>query len=82
MDKQELYKTFISKLEEALNIEDFENIDFILESIYTFGFDDKTIMMIDDILQEATLFSEFKEEEYKTEALKIKEKLWKMKKKF
>lgn len=74
MDKSELYKNFISKLEESLQNEDFEKIDFILETIYTFWLDDSTIWKIDDILQEATLFSEFKEEEYKNEALALIEK--------
>lgn len=71
MNKQELYKNFISKLEQYLNLEDFENIDFILQSIYSMGFDDNTISLMDDILQEATLFLEFKDEEYKNEALKL-----------
>lgn len=69
MNKQELYTNFISKVEEFLKLEDFENLDFILQSVYSMGFDDNTISLIDDILQEATLFLEFKEEEYKNEAL-------------
>lgn len=71
MNKQELYKNFISKVEEFLKLEDFENLDFILQSVYSMGFDDNTISLIDDILQEATLFLEFKEEEYKEEALAL-----------
>lgn len=71
MNKQELYKNFISKVEEFLKLEDFENLDFILQSVYSMGFDDNTISLIDDILQEATLFLEFKEEEYKNEALAL-----------
>lgn len=71
MNKQELYTNFISKVEEFLKLEDFENLDFILQSVYSMGFDDNTISLIDDILQEATLFLEFKEEEYKNEALNL-----------
>lgn len=71
MNKQELYTNFISKVEEFLKLEDFENLDFILQSVYSMGFDDNTISLIDDILQEATLFLEFKEEEYKNEALAL-----------
>lgn len=71
MNKQELYTNFISKVEEFLKLEDFENLDFILQSVYSMGFDDNTISLIDDILQEATLFLEFKEEEYKEEALAL-----------
>lgn len=71
MNKQELYTNFISKVEEYLKLEDFENLDFILQSVYSMWFDDNTISLIDDILQEATLFLEFKEEDYKNEALKL-----------
>lgn len=71
MNKQELYTNFISKVEEFLKLEDFENLDFILQSVYSMWFDDQTISIIDDILQEATLFLEFKEEEYKEEALAL-----------
>lgn len=71
MNKQELYTNFISKVEEFLKLEDFENLDFILQSVYSMGFDDNTISLVDDILQEATLFLEFKEEEYKEEALAL-----------
>jgi hypothetical protein len=71
MNKQELYNNFISKIESYLKLEDFENLDFILQSIYSMGFDDQTISLVDDILQEATLFLEFKEEEYKTTALDL-----------
>lgn len=71
MNKQDLYKKFISKVEEYLKLEDFENLDFILQSVYSMWFDDNTISLIDDILQESTLFSEFKEEDYKNEALKL-----------
>lgn len=71
MNKQELYTNFISKVEEYIKLEDFENLDFILQSVYSMWFDDQTISIIDDILQEATLFLEFKEEEYKEEALAL-----------
>lgn len=67
----DLYINYILPLEDALKNENFEKIDFILETIYTMWMDDKTITKIDDILQEATLFSEFREEEYKIEALNL-----------
>ncbi|RAL56578.1 hypothetical protein BLD25_02860 [Candidatus Gracilibacteria bacterium GN02-872] len=67
----DLYINYILPLEDALKNENFEKIDFILETIYTMGMDDKTITKIDDILQEATLFSEFREEDYKIEALNL-----------
>ena len=67
----DLYINYIWPLEDALKNENFEKIDFILETIYTMWMDDKTITKIDDILQEATLFSEFREEDYKIEALNL-----------
>ena len=67
----DLYINYILPLEDALKNENFEKIDFILETIYTMRMDDKTITKIDDILQEATLFSEFREEDYKIEALNL-----------
>lgn len=67
----DLYINYILPLEDALKNENFEKIDFILETIYTMWMDDKTIIKIDDILQEATLFSEFREEDYKIEALNL-----------
>ena len=67
----DLYINYILPLEDALKNENFEKIDFILETIYTMWMDDKTITKIDEILQEATLFSEFREEDYKIEALNL-----------
>ena len=67
----DLYINYILPLEDALKNENFEKIDFIFETIYTMWMDDKTITKIDDILQEATLFSEFREEDYKIEALNL-----------
>ena len=67
----DLYINYILPLEDALKNENFEKIDFILETIYTMWMDDKTITKIDDILQETTLFSEFREEDYKIEALNL-----------
>ena len=67
----DLYINYILPLEDALKNENFEKIDFILETIYTMWMDDKTITKIDDILQESTLFSEFRVEDYKIEALNL-----------
>ena len=46
----DLYINYILPLEDALKNENFEKIDFILETIYTMWMDDKTITKIDDIL--------------------------------
>lgn len=65
MKKSELYNNYLSKLEEALNADNFENIDYILESIYTIWIPEDDLDKMDDILQEATLYAELKEKEYK-----------------
>ena len=64
-------KEKIKQLEEYLENDDFENIDNFLHEIYSFWYDDVEISKIDDILTEATLYIEFKEAEYKEEALKL-----------
>ncbi len=71
MNKKDLYKNYISKLEEALNLENFDNIDYILEFIFSIWLEQEDLEKIDDILNEATLYAEFKENEYKDEALKL-----------
>ena len=71
MKDSELYVNYISKLEDALVWENFENIDFILESIYTIGLPENELEKIDDILQESTLYSEFREDDYKITALEL-----------
>ncbi len=71
MKNSELYKNYLSKLEESLNSNNFENIDYILESIYTIWIPEDDLDKMDDILQEATLYSELKEEEYKAWALEL-----------
>lgn len=71
MKDSELYVNYISKLEDALVWENFENLDFILESIYTIGLPENELEKIDDILQESTLYSEFREDDYKITALEL-----------
>ena len=71
MKNSELYKNYLSKLEEALISDNFENIDYILESIYTLWIPEDDLEKMDNILQEATLYSELKDQEYKTLALEL-----------
>lgn len=68
-NKKQLYKDYLSKLEEALISDNKEAIDYILEYVYTVNLTEEELIEIDDILQEATLYSEFSEDEYKDEAL-------------
>lgn len=74
MNKKELYENYLSKLESALITNKNEDINYILEYLYTSWLPEKDINEIDDILQEATLYSELWEIEYKEEALKMIEK--------
>ena len=69
VNKKKLYNDYISKLEKELIEENIEWINFILEYMYTIQLSDEERIEIDDILQEATLYAEFKENEYKDEAL-------------
>ncbi|MDD3793648.1 MAG: hypothetical protein PHI37_02465 [Candidatus Gracilibacteria bacterium] len=71
MKEAELYTNYLSKLEEALVQENMDNIDYIVETLYTSGLNENDMDKIDDILHEATLFLEFGEEEYKETALDL-----------
>ncbi|NVP17459.1 hypothetical protein HUU51_01955 [Candidatus Gracilibacteria bacterium] len=71
MKEAELYTNYLSKLEEALVQENMDNIDYIVETLYTSGLSENDMDKIDDILHEATLFLEFGEEEYKETALDL-----------
>ena len=71
VNKKEIYDNYISKLEIAMNEDDFENIDYILEFLYTSWVPDDILDDMYDVLQEATLYSELREKEYKEEALKL-----------
>lgn len=71
MDKNKLYTDYLSKIETALLSDDLESINYILEFMYTNQLPEEEIDSMDDILQEATLYSELWELEYKEEALRL-----------
>jgi len=71
MDKNELYTEYLSKLETALINDDIESINYILEYMYTNQLPEEQMMIIDDILQEATLYTELWDLEYKERALEL-----------
>lgn len=71
MDKNKLYTDYLSKIETALISDDLESINYILEFMYTNQLPEEEIDAMDDILQEATLYSELWELEYKEEALRL-----------
>ena len=68
-NKKKLYTEYLSKLEKELIAENIEWINFILEYMYTIQLTEEERIEIDDILQEATLYAELKDKEYKDEAL-------------
>lgn len=69
VDKKKLYKEVVLTVKQALEKDDFKNLDEILEFSVGWNLDEDEYMEITDILDEATLYSELKEAEYKEEAL-------------
>ncbi len=71
-------KTMILQVKEALEKDDFASLDTLLEELFSSGnYSQKQLDEYDKFLQEATLYSELKEDDYKNEALKlINEYLW------
>lgn len=70
--KKELYEKYLAKLDEATNNDRFDDIDLILEEIYT----EESIPAEDlnemyDVLTEATLYAEMREKEYKDEFIRL-----------
>ena len=74
MKKADIYKNYLSKLEEALNEENFDSLDYIIEFLNFPNIEEDVYNEISDIIDEATLFIELKEAEYKNEALEMIEK--------
>lgn len=71
MKKEKIYNDYLSKLETAIIDDDIDSINYILEYLYTNQLPEDDLEAIDDILQEATLYSELWETEYKEEALRL-----------
>ncbi len=71
MKESDLYNDYLSKLENALINNDIESIDYILEYMYTNKLSDDYIEEIDEILNEATLYAEIWDLEYKEKALSL-----------
>lgn len=64
-------KDIIKKLKEYLENDNFEELDKLFIEIYSVEIPEEQEEKISDILDEATLYLEFKEDEYKNEALKL-----------
>ena len=74
MNKKDLYTNYLVKLKEVLEKDDFWAIDYILEFMYTSWIPDTDLEQMAEILNETTLYSEFKEWEYKEAALDMIDK--------
>ena len=71
MNKKELYKNYISKIEEALNKDSFDTLDFILTYYSSPNFTEQEREAIEEIVGETTLYLELRETEYKEKALEL-----------
>jgi hypothetical protein len=68
--KKDIFTNYLVKLREIVEKDDFNSIDYSLEFMYA-SVPEKDRLDIEDILKEVTLYSEFKEKDYKEEALKL-----------
>ncbi len=71
MKKTELYNLYLNKLEEAIENDKFDDIDLLLEAIYAENIPEKEMDEMYDILNEATLYTELRESEYKEEFMEL-----------
>lgn len=69
IDKKKLYSEIVLPLKTALEKDDFKKLDELLEFAMAGNLEEDEYMEITDILDEATLYSELKEAEYKEESL-------------
>lgn len=68
-------KDILKNLKEYLENDNFEELDELFIEIYSVEIPEEQEEKISDILDEATLYLEFKEQKYKQEALKLIEEL-------
>ena len=64
-------KQNIAKLKQALEEDNFDAIDYIIEYLQSPNVDEAQREKIQDIIDEATLYLELKDADYKDEALKL-----------
>ena len=65
----------LEKLADALKEDNFNSLDYIIEYLQSPNIEPGERSKIQDIIDEATLYLEIKDEEYKNEALKLIEEL-------
>lgn len=68
---KEMYENYLSKLEIALGEDNFDNIDYIIEYIQSPNLDPEDREPIAEIIDEATLYLELREIDYKETALAL-----------
>lgn len=68
-------KDILKNLKEYLENDNFEELDELFIEIYSVEISEEQEEKISDILDEATLYLEFKEDKYKQEALRLIEEL-------
>lgn len=71
MSKKDLYNNYLVEIEKSLIDDNIESLDYLLEVIYTSPINEKDFMAIEEVLQESTLYLEFKEETYRETALEL-----------
>lgn len=74
MNKKEIFEKYVSKIKTALENDDFESLDALLEALSIYEELQETLW---DLIYETTLYLEYKIQEYKEEALAIiEEDFW------
>ena len=66
-----MIKKYLLKIRIFLENDDFESLNDLLQMIYSRNIPDEQMLKIDEVLTEATLYTEFKDEEYKQRALEL-----------
>jgi hypothetical protein len=69
MNQATIYKNYLSKLEESLNENNYDSLDYILEFLNVPNIEEDVYEDISDIIDEATLYFELKKDDYKDQAL-------------
>ena len=69
MNQATIYKNYLSKLEEALKEDNFDNLDYFLEVLNIPNIEGDVYDDIWDIIDETTLYLELKKDDYKEQAL-------------
>lgn len=64
-------KPYLEKLKSVLEADNFDWLDQVLEEAILWDLTEDEVNELDEILNEATLYAEFKESEYKEKALEL-----------